>query len=307
MWNIFLIYLSHIMIHSMTAFGRASHLFSLGRFDVEISSVNRKYLEIYSQMPKELNYLEFDIKKWLKKQVYRGQLTFNLRFYSDDYSPICIKPNLGYAKQIHSSWKELQSALGLTHVQFDLNSFCQDTKLFVVEDDKDREEEFKEEVFKAIKISYQNFLQTREIEGEVLQHQIQEHMECLDQDIDNIQEATKGLLQTYQLKLENRLKEFIIEDDFIQEKIIREVAIYADKSDITEEIVRFKFHIKGFLDKLNSNIFEAKGKQLEFIVQEMFREINTIGSKAHDLKISQWVISIKGELEKIKEQLQNVE
>jgi len=292
----------------MTAYGRATVASPLGRFTVELQSVNRKHLEINSYLPKELLRYDADIKRWITNAVARGQINLKLHAVFDKVSPLVVTPNIALARQIKSAWELLIADLNLVvNDEGLLRILSNEDEILLYEEDLHDEEVFRKVLEEAISQALKQFIEMKLREGKTLCDDISDRFAKLGSWIKLIAVKAPGATERYRQKLLERLQEVLtttIEND---ERILREVCVYADRIDIAEELTRFDSHLKQVDELLNADRPEGVGKTLEFLVQELNREINTISSKSSDVEVSRLVIDIKTELERIREQIQNIE
>ena len=293
------------MLKSMTAYARASLKTKLGTFVVEIQSVNRKFLEVNTILPKEFVRFDTEIKKWIGEVISRGQMNFKLFVSFDQLAPITIQPNLPLVRQMKQAFDLMAKDLGL-HDEFKLDLIKEQKDIFLYAEEFENEEEYRKAIKEAIHFALNDLLKMKSLEGKTLLVDIEARVYHLKKSIDQIELLAPDAVEKQREKLIRKLGE--IQPGFLEneERLLTEICLFAQKIDVSEEITRFKSHVEQFLDLLNSNN-DTIGKTLEFIIQEINREINTIGSKASDINISKLVIGIKSELEKIREQIQNVE
>lgn len=295
------------MLKSMTAYGRASIHSPIGRVVAEMQSVNRKFLEINVVLPKELIRFENDVKKILGAHIFRGQVLVKIFVYSDEKTPLFVSPNLALARQIKSAWDAIAQDLGVTAGQgFTLGMLAGDTGVLLYGEDLQDEELYRKAIQDALEEALKSFKEMRLHEGQALQEDIGKRLLNLHQKVNKINERAQGATDKYRQKLIERLEQVkpgITQDE---ERILREICIFADKIDVAEEITRFHSHLDQF-DKYLKSDSEGIGKTLEFLLQELNREVNTMASKSMDVEISTLVVEIKTELERIREQIQNVE
>lgn len=293
------------MLKSMTAYSRAALHSDVGDFVVEIQSVNRKYLEVVTSLPKELSFLEIELKKWLLPYVSRGQINLKISVAYENTSPIIVHPNLPLARQIKKAWDEITDTLQLKQ-EFNLSLLADVEDILLFEDNLKEEDRYRNALKEALEQALERFVHMKMQEGAVLQADIMERIKRIEGWIGQVEQKTPKTVQKYREKLLSRLQEILpgsIESD---DRILREVAIFAEKVDIAEEVTRFSCHLKHFEELIESEATTI-GKTLEFVLQELNREVNTIGSKSSDLDVARYVIDIKSELERIREQIQNVE
>ncbi len=289
----------------MTAYGRASKASPLGHFSAEIQSVNRKYLEINIFLSKELTRFESEIRKWIGQAVQRGQVTVKISAYFDRTAPLLVRPNLPLARQIKRAWDEIARDLQIKQ-EFSLDLLKEETGILVYEEDLQNAEEVLQELHSVVSEALKPFLEMKQKEGRELYEDFNKRLKNLDHCLDKIAERAPGATLKYREKLKQRLEEVLPGSVENEDKILREIALYAEKIDIAEEITRFRSHLKqakSLLEKKEGSV----GKTFEFLLQELNREANTIGSKSSDVDVSHLVVEIKAELERMREQIQNVE
>ncbi len=296
------------MLKSMTAYSRMTVPVSFGYLVIEIQSVNRKYLEISTALSMELVRFDSDIKKWIAAHVSRGSVTVKINAFFDQACPLSIKPNLPLARKFKEAWDQISEDLNLDPEDgFRLSMLAKEEGILVCEEEFAQEEELREALHQSIERALQNFMEMKEREGALLQKDIEKRLNILTTTMVLIAEKAPGATERYRQKLTQRLEEILAGKIENEEKILREVAVYAEKVDISEEITRFNSHLVQCQNLLDKEEEGGVGKTFEFMLQELNREANTIGSKASDIAVSQAVILIKSELEKIREQVQNVE
>ena len=295
------------MLKSMTAYGRASLVTPLGRFTAELQSVNRKYLEINANLPKEFLRFEIDIKKWIAAAVARGQVTIRVSAVLDKTPPLVARPNLPLARQIKDAWDKIAQELNIPPGSgFTLEMLANQEDIILFDENTQDEDKFRNALQETIEKALEKLLEMKIQEGNALQQDILLRLSIIRSGVEKI--ALKAPLATkrFREKLIERLEEVLAGSVENEEKVLREVSVYAEKIDITEELVRLDSHLKQFAEKINT-AQDSIGKTLEFLLQEMNREVTTIGSKSSELEVSQVVVELKSELERIREQIQNVE
>ena len=291
------------MIKSMTGFGRVNLEENSRGYQVEIKSVNHKYSDINIKMPRTISYLEEDVRKIISSKIKRGKIDVFISFenYSEDGKNIRINKEI--AKIYIDNLKELaqEEQIGANIEVTDI------TKLpdVLVIKNNDNEEIIKKELTKVVSKATDKLIDMRKKEGEKIAKDILKRVNNINNRTKEISKHSTGLIDEYIVKLETRIKEILKTDDVDKSRLAQEVVIYADKCSIQEEIIRLESHISQLKTLIQSD--EAIGKKLDFIIQEMNRETNTIGSKANNIDITNNVINIKTELEDIREQIQNIE
>jgi uncharacterized protein (TIGR00255 family) len=294
------------MLKSMTAYGRANFHSEIGDFVIEIQSVNRKHLEVNVAVPKELSSFEIDLKKWLSPYVSRGQVNLRVTVSYENASPIIVNPNLPLARQIKHAWDLIGKHLQLEDREFDLSLLVNVEGILLFEENMQEGERYASALKQALDLAIEKFARMKKQEGAVLQADIVERIHKIQNWIKVVEQKAPYATKKYREKLLARLEEILPGSADNDERILREVAIFAEKIDIAEEITRFQCHIAHFEELIHSDMTSI-GKTLEFVLQELNRETNTIGSKSSDLEIARHVIDIKSELERIREQIQNIE
>ena len=292
------------MVKSMTGFGRGEYEENGRGYTVEIKSVNHRYSDVSIKMPRQMSYLEDDIKKYVLQYISRGKIDVYITQdkFSDEDVSITIDDALAgaYVRALNElkeryGLKDDISVISLAKIPDVLN-------ISKVEEDKER---IWGTLKGALDISLNELIEMRKIEGQKLADDIIKRGKYIKTIIKRIEERSPEVVKDYKTKLEERIKEIAGDVDIDEMRIAQEVAIFADRSSITEEVVRMYSHLNQLELILNED--EPVGRKLDFLVQEMNREINTIGSKANDLDITKDVVEVKSEIEKIREQIQNIE
>lgn len=291
------------MIKSMTGYGRATLSRNLREYQVEIKSVNHRYLDISIKMPKAISYLEEEIKKEISEKVKRGKIDVFITYENNSTEGRDIKINTEVASLYINQLRKLAEKEKILS-NIEVTEISKFPDVLTIKNNQD-EDSIKQELIEVTKIAIENLLQMRENEGNKIAIDLLERIEEIEQKSKEISQFSTGLIQEYVVKLEKRIKELLQNQEIDQSRLAQEVVIYADKCSIEEEITRLESHISQFKNLINQDT--AVGKKLDFIIQEMNRETNTIGSKANNLEITNEVINIKTQLENIREQIQNIE
>ena len=276
-----------------------------GHFTVELSSVNRRHLEINCHCPPELLSFDVDFKKWIAAAVSRGAINVKLSIQLTESSVVTLKPNLVLARQLKGAWDAISQDLGMEN-GFKLEMIAEVEQIILQESDVSIKEELREVLHQLFHEALEQLVAMKDLEGKTLWNEISGHLETIRSVIPEIELLAPEAVKRLQNKLRERIEEAVPGVIDNEDRILREICIYAKNVDITEELARLKSHLDQFRDLLNDKEVRV-GKTLDFLVRELNREINTIGSKCSELKISQHVITIKTELERIREQIQNVE
>ena len=292
----------------MTGYARASFESSIGRFSIELQCVNRKHLEINTSLPKELLRYDGDIKRWISSTIGRGNVTVKINVSFDKESPLIVLPNLELIRQLKKAWETISTDLNLHISDNELLQIISHEDNLLVYDEADHDEDLYRQALKTItEEALQRLLTMKEYEGKILHDDISSRFSKLATIIKVIEHKAPGATERYRQRLTERLKEVSTTTTDLDERLLKEVCLYAERIDIAEELVRFHSHLQQVTKLLNSNENQGVGKPLEFLIQELNREINTIGSKSSDIEVSHGVIEIKTELERIREQIQNIE
>lgn len=293
------------MIRSMTGYGKGTLEIESREYQIEIKSVNHRYSDISVKMPRTLSYLEEDIKKQISEKIKRGKIDVFITFENNSQEGKEIKINKEIAKLYIKQLKELaEEEKILSNIEvIDISKFPDVLTIKIDEND----EKIKKEVIQTTQEAINKIVEMKEAEGEKISKDLLERLEKIQNKIEEISQKSTGLIEGYVVKLEKRIKEILKTEEIDKSRLAQEVVIYADKCSIEEEITRLKSHIYQFKKLIIDNENEAIGKKLDFIIQEMNRETNTIGSKANNLEITNAVIDIKTIIEDIREQIQNIE
>lgn len=292
------------MIKSMTGFGRAKCEYEGREYNVEIKSVNHKYSDVSIKIPRQISYLEEKVRKEILTKVSRGKIDvfITLQDYSEKGKNIKINKEL--AKVYISQLRELAEETGIT-ADIDVIDISKFPEVLNISN-QDNEEIYWDELRGVLDTALDNFVAMRETEGNRICDDLKVRMERIKEKVSKISSYSAGLVEEYIVKLNARVKELMSTDVIDENRLAQEIVIFSDKSSIQEELTRLDSHISQFLDLL-SNGNSPVGKKLDFIIQEMNREVNTIGSKANSTKISEGVIELKTEIEDVREQIQNIE
>lgn len=292
------------MIKSMTGFGRCEISDAERKFTVEMKGVNHRYLDVNIRMPKKLNYFETAIRNLLKNYVQRGKVDIFITYEDLSEGQISLKYNQNLAAEYLSYFKKMEEEFGLDHdIRVSTLSRC--PEVLTMEEGSVDEEELWNGLKKALDGACRQFVETRSTEGENLKADIIEKLDGMLEQVAYIEERSPQILSEYREKLEAKVSELLGENQMDESRIAAEVVIFADKICTDEEVVRLKSHIKHMKETFETG--EGIGRKLDFIAQEMNREANTILSKANDLEVSNRAIDLKTSIEKVREQIQNIE
>lgn len=291
----------------MTAYGRASLISPLGRWVAEVHSVNRKMLDINISLPKDLLRFDMDIRKLIGEEVHRGQLSVRI---SLEIAAEAAKMPPSYVdglKALKKSWGDIAAELGFDpKTAIDITFLCKQMESLKAPEEIFDEEQARKGLRDVLQQALKQFLQMKTEEGRFLQKDIEERLKVIESSLQEIKARSTGATEQYRLKLQERIAEVSAPGAESDDRILREVALFAERIDITEEITRLYSHLEQFRKQLRSTE-KSIGKALDFLAQEMYREIHTIASKAVDGEVISLTISMRSELEKIREQVQNIE
>ena len=291
------------MAISMTGFGRGEYKDDNYQFLVECKTINHKYADINIRLPRKLSFLEDKARILVKDYIKRGRVDLYIKLDLLGSEDVNLKFDEALATQYVSILKQIKDKFDLVDDISVMNIAKFPDVIKTEEDDEDK-------LWSMLKVALENALlklkEMRSEEGKKLAEDIQNRCDLLKNYIEDIEKYSYNVVIDYKEKLKNRISDMLEDPSIIDEsRLAQEVAIYADKSSITEEIVRFKSHIEQLKNTVVKN--ESIGRKIDFLIQEMNRETNTIGSKSSDLNITNLVVEVKSELEKIREQIQNIE
>ena len=291
------------MSRSMTGFGRAKYEVDGREYQIELKSVNYKYSDVSVKLPRNISYLEEKIKSTVSKNISRGKIDVFISFVNNSSRGKDIKINKEIAKIYIDELKDLAEETGI-EANFRAIDISKMPDVLTIQNEED-EELIMSEIEIPLNEAIAGFISMKETEGNRISQDLKERINNVQVKVEKISEYSTGLIDEYIVKLEARIKEMLKVDVVDETRLAQEVVIFADKTSIQEELTRLRSHISQFSDILTNN--SVVGKKLDFIIQEMNREINTIGSKSGSLDITNLVIDIKTELEDIREQVQNLE
>lgn len=290
---------------SMTGFGRAKLEKNDRIYVVEIKSVNYKYSDISIKLPRTLSYLENKIKKEIKSNISRGKVDVFITFenYSDEGKEVIVNKEL--VKKYIDEFNKIATENNLK-MDIPLAEIVKLPDILTLKDiDEEVEDNIEKELLECVKQAISNFISMREVEGNKIKEDLIKRIDTIEKQVEKISSYSTGLVQEYVVKLEERIKEILRTDVVDEARLMAEVVIYADKCSIEEEITRLRSHINQYKQMINEE--KPIGKKIDFLIQEMNREINTTGSKSGSLDITNLVIEVKIGLEDIREQIQNIE
>ena len=292
------------MIKSMTGFGRMEIQDESHKFTIELKTVNHRYLDISVRLPRQLGFFDTAVRNYLKKHLLRGKV--DVYIYYEDYSAqkVLLKYNQERAQQYLDYFRRMERELGVPN-DITLSSLARLPEVFVMEEQGRDEDSLWKLLEQGLAKAVEGVTVSREREGAHLKEDIQHKLSSLEEKVAVIERRSPQLLSAYREKLEEKVRELAQDTQIEDSRIAAEVVLYADKICSDEETVRLKSHIQNMAQVLEEE--GGVGRKLDFLAQEMNRESNTILSKANDLEISNIAIELKTEIEKIREQIQNIE
>ena len=292
------------MIRSMTGFGREHRIIGGREYLVEIRSVNSRYYEFNAKLPRAYMYLEEKLKTLIKGKISRGKVEISLSVYNISGKETAVSVNEGVVENYITALRAAGEKFGLMD-DLTLSSVFRMTDAFNVV----RAEEDEEEIWAAVKevseAALSRFVEMRETEGEKMKADVLEKLGNIEAMIEKVCEYSPDNVRAYREKLTAKMAEILGDKQIDEQRILLEAGLFAEKTAVDEETVRLKSHFSQFRSMLDSP--EPVGRKLDFLVQELNRETNTIGSKAQDIRVTRIVVDVKSEIEKIREQIQNIE
>ncbi len=292
------------MINSMTGFGRFEGDVNGRSITLEIKSVNHRYTEFNCRLTRGYSFLEEKLKSYITSKVKRGKIDMFVSISEPEDTPTDVVINHNLAAGYINALKELGEKYGISNTvnTVDVGKYPDVLTVKKAEEDEDK---VWNDVRNAVDSALEGFLGMRKAEGERLKADVLSRAETIMSIVDEIEKRSPETVEEYKTRLKQKIEEFLGSGEYDEQRVITEVAIYADKVAVDEETVRLRSHFEQLNTYLNSD--EPVGRSIDFLIQEMNREANTIGSKVKDAEIAQKVVRIKNEIEKIREQIQNIE
>ena len=292
------------MIRSMTGYGRAQETLGGRDITVEIRAVNHRYFEYSSRLPRAYGYLDDKLKGLLQSAISRGKVDVSLTMQTIDGGGADVSINRALAADYLRELRQLGEELGVRD-DVTLSVLSRFSDIFTVRKAAEDEDQVWNDVRKVAEDAVARFVAMRQVEGQRLKEDVLNRLEVIEQAVAGVEERSPQTVAEYRARLTAKLQELLQTTSIDQQRILTEAAIVAEKLAVDEETVRLHSHIAQLRDILE--LPEAVGRKLDFLVQEMNREANTIGSKAQDVQIARLVVDIKSNIEKIREQIQNIE
>lgn len=292
------------MLKSMTGYGRCENIVAGKKILVEIKSVNHRFSDYNIKVPRHLGFLEDKVRKYVSEYVTRGKVDIYVSVESYETADADIRLNEELAANYINVLNELCEKFNLRN-DISVSSVARYNDIFKTERREDDEEELWNAVCGVCKEALDAFTAMRSREGERIEKDLRARIEYMHSLAEKVDERSPKTVAEYREKLYTKIKELVSDRDIDEARVLTEVAIFADKVAVNEETVRLGSHFEEFYQIINSG--EPAGRKLDFLIQEINREVNTIGSKAQDIEIAKIVVTLKGEIEKLREQIQNIE
>ena len=293
------------MAKSMTGFGIGEYKDESYNVSVECKAINHKYLDINPRLPRKISFLEDKLRLLIKEYLNRGRVDIFIKFETLKSSGVKLQYDDELASQYYNILRRIKSDFDIEN-DVTITDITKFPDVITSTESEDDEEVLWNMLSQATRISLEKLTEMRVLEGKKLESDILDRTDLLEKYILDIEKYSESVVSEYKEKLSSRINEVLEDPSVVDEsRLAQEVAIYADKSNITEEIVRFKSHIVQLRNTVKKD--DTIGRKMDFLIQEMNRETNTIGSKSSNINITNLVIEVKAELEKIREQIQNIE
>ena len=292
------------MIKSMTGFGRCEIVTAEYKISVEIKAVNHRYLDLSIKLPKKFNYFEAGIRNLLKTYIQRGKVDVFINYEDYTEEKMCLKYNSSLAAEYMNCFKQMEEQFGIKN-DITVSGLAHMPEVLVMDQVAEDENKIWQELSEAVEEAAKKFVDSRVQEGEKLKTDLLAKLDYMGSLVAFIEERSPVILTEYRQKLEDKVKELLGSTPLDEGRIATEVTIYADKICVDEEMVRLHSHIDATRKELEAG--GSVGRKLDFIAQEMNREANTTLSKSSDLEICDKAIALKTEIEKVREQIQNIE
>ncbi len=292
------------MLRSMTGFGRGEASDDKYRISVEMKSVNHRYMELSIKMPKKFNAFEANIRSLLKKRIQRGKVDLYISYEAFEDGLVDLKYNSGLAQEYMDIFNSMSEQFGIEN-DVRVSALARFPEVITTEQSDEDEDTLWKLLEEAISAAADKFIDQRVSEGEELKNDLCGKLDAMLVNVEYIEQRAPEIIDEYRSRLQEKVAEYLADSSIEEGRIAAEVALYTDKICIDEELVRLRTHIKSMKDSLLEGGYV--GRKLDFIAQEMNREANTILSKANDIEVSDRAIELKTDIEKIREQVQNIE
>lgn len=292
------------MLYSMTGFGKGEVNLKGGKLEVEIHSLNRKHFELSVHLPKIFLALEPDVRKKISRHISRGRVNAQVNFEPNSHLQGSVVVNKGLARRYFNTYRELKKEFGLGGT-VDLSLIVQAQDVVKFQPVRLSPKEAWPAIQKGIQSALDALLKMRRVEGKSLFNEIFTRLKLIQRAVKRVEKTVPKTVKAYEVRLLKKIRETDVTARKNEDLIMKEISLFADRIDVTEELSRLDSHLSQFGHLLHKK--EPMGRSLDFILQEMHREVNTIGSKANSATVAREVVFLKSEIEKIREQIQNVE
>lgn len=292
------------MIRSMTGYGKDEVRLENGRITVEIRSLNHRYGEVFVKLPRSILPLESEVRKCIAERLKRGKIETFIQLEGTGGAGGTPKVNIPLAKAYYEAFAMMKESLGL-HDPVPLSLIASQKEILLTEDSEESPESIRDVLMEAVKKAVDHLDTMRLREGMALLEDLRARLQLLSEHFARVEERSPNAAAENIARYRTRVMQLAEGSGVEEVRIAQEIALMADRWDINEEMVRFKSHLKQFDETLEMD--EPIGRKLDFIIQELNREVNTMGSKANDAEITSMIVELKAELEKIREQVQNIE
>lgn len=292
------------MIKSMTGYGRGQAVVDGRDITVEIKSVNHRFFEFSSRTPRAYGYLDEKIKGFLQGKISRGKVEASVQIVNPEAQGTAVDVNYPLAQSYADSLSEMADKLGIEN-DLSVSVMTRFSDLFTVRKEHEDENEVWKAVESVLEEALERFVDMRTVEGEKMKADVLSRLDTIEGYVKEVERLSPLTVNAYREKLYGRIKEVLGDSNIDESRILTEAAIFSEKIAVDEETVRLHSHINQFRAIMESS--EPVGRKLDFLVQEVNRETNTIGSKASDINVTKIVVEMKSEIEKIREQIQNIE
>jgi len=292
------------MIKSMTGFGKGRVVGDVGTITVEIRSLNHKYFDVVSRLPNHLSVFDDKVRDYVKRRIRRGRVNLSVSWEGKEKAKALFSLDMNLARRYHRELLKLKKTLKLKD-DLSIEQILSLPEVITYEQKRENVRRLWPHLKKALERALNKLDRMRQAEGKRLLHDLLKRVRRIRSYLGNIENQLPRAIEKYRKNLFQKVKALSRAKKLDQDRIAEEVALFVRNSDVSEELTRIKSHLKAFKAALRNQ--KEAGKELDFIAQELFREANTIGAKSGNFHISQWVIKIKSQIEKMREQLQNVE
>lgn len=292
------------MLRSMTGFGRAHIMFEGREILVEIKSVNSRYYEFSSKLPRAYGYIDEKLKSLLANKISRGKVEVSVSIFNQIGTDATIEVNEPLARQYVEALRGVSETLSLRD-DLSLSSIMRFSDVFTIKKTIEDEEVVWEQVAQVAREALDKFIEMRETEGAKMHDDIASRLNFIEERVGKIEAQSPETTKAYREKLFAKIQAVVADRNIDEARVLTEAAIFSEKTAVDEETVRLRSHISQYRDYIEQDV--PVGRKLDFLTQELNREVNTIGSKCQDIEITKMVVDMKSEIEKIREQIQNVE